>query len=55
MAVIEYPPRAKYFYLKKTLQLKDKPGKLQPIFMGPFSLNKKNRSNTVKLESPASI
>ena len=39
----------------KRMQLKDKPGKLYPIFVGPFQITQEIRSNTMKLDLPAFI
>ena len=37
------------------LELKDKPGKLRPIFEGPFQVIKEIVRNAAKLELPASM
>ena len=39
----------------KHLQLKDKPGKLHPIFIGPFRVIQEIGRNAMKLDLPASI
>ena len=39
----------------KHLQLKDKPGKLWPIFVGPFQAIKEIGRNAMKLDLPASM
>ena len=39
----------------KHLQLKDKPGKLRPIFIGPFRVIKEIGRNAAKLDLPASM
>ena len=39
----------------KHLQLKDKPGKLHPIFVGPFRVIQEIRRNAAKLDLPASM
>ena len=39
----------------KHLQLKDKPGKLCPIFIGPFWVMQEIKRNAMKLDLPASI
>ena len=39
----------------KHLQLKDKPGKLRPIFVGHFRVIQEIRRNAAKLDLPASI
>ena len=39
----------------KHLQLKDKPGKLHPIFIGPFRVIQEIGSTAAKLDLPASM
>ena len=39
----------------KHLQLKDKPGKLHPIFVGPFRVIQEIERNAAKLGLPASM
>ena len=39
----------------KHLQLKDKPGKLHPIFVGPFQVIQEIKRNAMKLGLPDSI
>ena len=39
----------------KHLQLKDKPGKLRPIFLGPFQVIEEIGRNAVKLDLPVSM
>ena len=39
----------------KHLQLKDKPGKLHPIFVGPFQVLQEIGRNAAKLDLPASM
>ena len=39
----------------KHLQLKDKPGKLRPIFLGPFWVIQEIKRNAIKLDLPASM
>ena len=39
----------------KYLRLKDKPGKLQPIFVGHFQVIQEIKRNAMKLDLPASI
>ena len=39
----------------KHLQFKDKPGKLHPIFVGPFRVIQEIRRNAAKLDLPASM
>ena len=38
----------------KHLQLKEKPGKLHPIFVGPFQVIQEIVKNAMKLDLPAS-
>ena len=39
----------------KHLQIKDKPGKLHPIFIGPFQVSQEIGRNTMKLDLQASM
>ena len=47
--------RDKVLISTKHLQLKDKPWKLHPIFVGPFQVIREIGRNVMKLDLPASI